>query len=292
MHRITREHAHYQFDRAIAPALTVEPGARITFETWDARHGAITRENQEVPANPPRGSNPLTGPVFVTGAEPGDELLVDIEDIALAETGWIAIKMGWGVLRHRVTRPATRLVRIEGETAHLGDTLSWPVRPMVGVIGTAPAEGSAPTSDPAEIGGNMDNNMVRVGTCVHLPVHVPGALFGLGDVHASMGDGEVTGTGIEICAEVTVSVALSKGTATARPWLETEDRYITCSQAPTLEEASVIACDDMADLLMHRWGLSFEDAFLFLSARGDVRISQACLSPLNMTARCEVPKLK
>jgi len=223
---------------------------------------------------------------------PGDGLVVAIEDIRLVGSGWMALRFEWGVLKHRYRNSVMRIVQVENGEVVLGEGLRVPVRPMVGVIGTAPAEGRMYTLGPGDNGGNMDNNRVTVGAAVHLPVSVPGALLALGDVHATMGDGEVSGTGVEISAEVVVQVDVVKAESLRRPYVETSSTLSTCGHGPTAEEAIRVVCEDMADLLAVRWGLSLEEASLFLSAQGDVAVCQACNSPLDVTARCDVPKVR
>jgi amidase len=162
---------------------------------------------------------------------------------------------------------------------------------MVGVIGTAPADGVIYTSAPGPQGSNIDVNAVTVGARAHLPVHVPGALLAIGDVHASMGDGEVSGTGVEIAGEVTVRVDLVPSAAPARPWIETDDAWITTGSGPMLEDAVEMAVEEMTRLLMERFTLSRTEAFLLVSARGDVRIGQcARIRGLDATAYAVFPK--
>ena len=292
MHIITRDRIVYSFSRDHRPVREVSPGDRIRFETYDARTGTILNENDLLDQPHPRGLNPATGPVFVRGAEPGDTLCVEIQDIQLASQGFIGIKAGTGNLGHLAEHYVTKIIHIEGNTAHFDDRISFPVRPMVGVIGTTPADEVVPTLYPGPHGGNMDHSDVKVGSRVYLPVFVEGTLFGLGDVHAAMGDGEISMLGIEICAEVTVGIELIKDESIPRPWIETADAWITTGDAPKLEDAITIACEEMANLLQRKLAISFEDAYLLMSATGDVRIGQVC-NPNNFpsTIRVVFPKI-
>lgn len=292
MHIITRDRIIYSFSWAHRPVGEVDPGDKICFETYDARTGTILSEHHLLDHPHPRGLNPATGPLFVRGAEPGDTLCVEIQDIELASQGFIGIKAGTGNLGHLAEHYATKIIRIEGDTAHFDDRIRFPVRPMVGVIGTAPATEVVPTLYPGNHGGNMDHNDVGVGSRVYLPVFVEGALFGIGDVHAAMGDGEISMLGIEICAEVTVRIELIKGEPIARPWIETANAWITTGDAPKLVDAITIACEEMANLLQRKLDVSFEDAYLLMSATGDVRIGQVC-NPNNFPATIRVvfPKI-
>jgi amidase len=137
----------------------------------------------------------------------------------------------------------------------------------------------------------MDFNDVTVGTICHLPVWVPGAGFGIGDVHATMGDGEVTGSAVEIPAEVTLRATLRKATRLARPWFETPDSWMTYACAPTVEDAQREALSHMATLLSERVGVTRPQAYLLLTARGDVRIGQSADCGLDHTVRVLFPKI-
>jgi amidase len=276
MHIITRDHIVYSFSRDHQPVLEIDSGDTIRFETYDARTGRIRSEDDLLDHPHPRGANPATGPVLVRGAQPGDTLCIEILDIQLASQGFIAIKAGVGNLGHLADRYVTKLVRIEGDIVHFDERFHFPARPMVGVIGTAPDGAEVPTLYPGPHGGNMDHNDVKIGSRVYLPIFVEGALFGLGDVHAAMGDAEVSMTGIEICAEVTVRVNLISGESITRPWIETEDAWMSTGDAPKLADAITTACEEMAKRLQQILSISFEDAYFLITAIGDVRIGQAC----------------
>ena len=138
----------------------------------------------------------------------------------------------------------------------------------------------------------MDHNSVCVGARVHLPVFVPGALLFIGDVHASMGDGEISITALEISGEVRVRVDLVKGEDIRRPWIELPESWVTTGDGPGIPEAIRVAAEEMAGFLMHRLGLTADEAYMLLSIRGDARISQ-CADPtmIAATARMIMPRL-
>ena len=183
-------------------------------------------------------------------------------------------------------------VQVDGHELVYGDRLRFPARPMIGVIGTSPADGVVYTFEPGPQGSNIDLNAITIGARVHLPVCVPGALLALGDVHAAMGDGEVSGTGVEINADVTVRVELVKGNAPSRLWIESGDNWISSGQGATLEAAVEMAVEELCGLLTIRLGLNRTDAFLLISARGDVRIGQCARIPgLDATAYVSFPRL-
>ncbi|MBI1930408.1 acetamidase/formamidase family protein [Candidatus Poribacteria bacterium] len=145
MHIITRDHIVYSLSREHPPALEIDPGDKVCFETYDARTGTIRSEGDLLDRPHPRGANPVTGPVFVRGSKPGDTLCVEILDIQLASQGFIAIKKGVGILGHLAERYVTKIVRLENNRACFDERIRFPVRPMIGVIGTAPAGEGVPT---------------------------------------------------------------------------------------------------------------------------------------------------
>jgi len=292
MLRITRDKSAYSLDKAHAPVAVIDPGAELLFETWDARTGTIRSERDLLDKPHPQGPNPATGPVFVRGAEPGDALVVHILDIALGERGYTGTRPGQGILGHTISAHRTKLVEIADGMVVFNDRIRFPARPMVGVIGTAPAGEGIGTLCPGPHGGNMDHNDVRAGARVHLPVFVAGALLFIGDVHACMGDGEISITALEVPGEVRVRVDLIKGEGIRRPWIELPDSWITTGDGPGVADAIRVAAEEMAHFLMHRLGLSADEAYMLLSVRGDARVSQ-CAEPtvVAATARMVMPRL-
>jgi amidase len=292
MLRLTRDRVVYSLDKTHPAVATIDPGTEVLFETWDARTGSIRSERDLLDKPHPKGPNPATGPVFVRGAEPGDSLVVHVLDIALANRGYTGTRPGQGVLGHLITEHRTKLFDVVDGMVVFNDRIRFPVRPMVGVIGTAPAGDGVATLHPGPHGGNMDHNDVRVGAQVHLPVFVPGAFLFIGDVHASMGDGEISITALEIPGEVRVRVDLVKGEAIRRPRIEFPDCWITTGDGPGIADAIRVAAEEMARLLMRRLTLSADEAYMLLSMRGDARVSQ-CADPAMVaaTARMKMPRL-
>ncbi|MEA2532047.1 MAG: amidase [Thermomicrobiales bacterium] len=294
MLRISRDQLTYAFDAAIPPVATIRPGETLTVETYDTSTGRVNKP-EDVPefvrVRDPKKVNPACGPFLVEGAEPGDALAVEILEIRLAPLGWVRALGGAGVVQDGIAENGIVMVRVEGDDLIFGEKLRFRARPMVGVLGTAPAEGTVYTAHPGPQGSNMDYTPIAAGAKVYLPVHVPGALLAIGDVHASMGDGEVSGTGVEINGEVTVRVELLKGAAPARPWIETPDAWIATGQGPTLDDAVGEAVEGLTRMLMDRFDLDRTEAFLLVSARGDVRIGQcARIKGCDATAFAMFPK--
>ncbi|HZT33577.1 MAG TPA: acetamidase/formamidase family protein [Bryobacteraceae bacterium] len=274
--RIPRDQKQYAFSAAYPPVLTIQPGATVIVETDDARSGTIRTPADLLDRPHPQGPNPVTGPIYVSGAEPGDSLAVTVHEIALAPQGFTAVKARIGLLAERAPEYATKIIPIRNSEVCFSDKIRFAVSPMVGTIGVAPESGEIACLYPGTHGGNMDNKYVRPGCVLHLPVRVPGALLSLGDVHAAMGDGEVTMIGLEIAAEVTITVNLAKGETLARPWIEFGELWITTGEDMDTNRALRIACDEMVSLLMRRLGISFEEAYMLASVRADLAICQSC----------------
>lgn len=292
---LSAEDVVYAIDKDVPPRLRLVPPAEVTIATLDARAGRLTRpEEVELTAPDYRDrfprANPATGPIFVEGAEPGDVLTAEILRIALDGRGYTLVKPDFGVLRGVVERPVARFADVTGGVIDFAG-VRLPLRPMIGVIATAPDGDPVGTAYVGRHGGNLDCNLVAEGARVHLPVRVPGALFFIGDVHATMGDGEVSGSGFEIGARLTVKLTLRKGGATEWPWLETADRIATLTSAPAFDTAAEAAVRAMIPILMDRHGVSETEAYMLASIRGDLRVNQACRSPIDTSVRFEFPRL-
>lgn len=278
MTRIPRDKLVYGFDASTPPVATITSGDFITVETHDTSSGRIHSLDdfaEFIRTRDPLKVNPAAGPIFVEGAEPGDALAVKILSIQLGPYGFVRALQGAGVIQDGLRETPAMMVHVAGDNLIFSNKIRCKARPMVGVLGTAPAEGTIYTAHPGPQGSNMDFNAATVGATVYLPVHVPGALLAIGDVHASMGDGEVSGTGVEISGEVMVSVTLLKGKAPKRPWIENAESWISTGQGETLDDAVHDAVEEMIGILMRELRLDRTDAYLMISARGDVRIGQS-----------------
>jgi len=295
IHFLDRSTVGFAIDPAAPPRLEVAAPCELMIETHNSRSGKLHRPEDEPLTAPsyadrfPR-TNPATGPVRIVGAEPGDALVVEVLRIDLDEYGYVMVKPDAGLVQGVVNRTLVKMLPVIDGQVHF-DNLRLPVRPMIGVMATAPAEGAIGTAYIGRHGGNMDNNRLTVGTRVHLPVRVPGALLFVGDLHASMGDGEISGSGVEIGGRVHLRVGLEKGAATEWPWLETAEMLITTASAPGFDEAAEIATRSMMALLGERLGVSPGDAFALLSIAGDLKVNQHCRTRIGSSVRVEFPKL-
>jgi amidase len=288
MIRLGKEKATYDFGPDNSPALYVDPGTTILFETLDALDDQIHSDEDSANKIDLDHVNSATGPVYVNGAKPGDTLVANILEIKPWDWGAALIIPGFGFLQDLYPGPYTKVFKFDPSGwISYGEKLRLPLKPMIGTIGVAPKEAITTLSSGAH-GGNLDTTDIKAGSKVYLPVFVEGALFGVGDVHATMGDGEVCGTGVECGAEVTVRLELLKGYSIPRPRIETSEEIMTLASAEGLDLAIKTALLDMVDWLHAEKGLSHEEAYVLASIAGDVRIGQI-VDPA-VTVRVALPK--
>jgi amidase len=316
MQRIARDLARkYAFDWRDEPLLHVKPGEAFVIETWDASTGYFkTPADKAIPGKrpgfdrtPPQ-ANPIAGPVFVEGAERGDLLAITIEEILVGPTSWVAIGPRRGPLGESTRYPelstdyTTKVFRhtpgpsgtnVDG-TLHFSDKISWPITPFVGTLGVAPdREVTTSLDGQGEWGGNLDIRDVCPGNRILLPVHHPGARFYLGDVHASQGDTEFTGTAAETTADVRLRFEVIKGKKI--PWMRIEkpDALVAVHAGRPLEVAVETATVYLMDWLIAEYGFTATDAYCLVSTCPDFRINvyQMCkIGKLSFVAGAELPK--
>lgn len=292
-HYLSRDHHTWNFSADNPPALRVRPGEIIHVQTWDCYRGAVVNDADLIKTIKDSEVNPATGPIYIEGAEPGDTLSVRLIDIKPEKRGCARLYVGDGQLHDKVRAPYGKFFDVIDGVVRMDNRIFFPAVPMLGVIGLAPEIGSITTMPAGKHGGNLDNNENRIGSTIHLPVRHPGALLGMGDMHASMGDGEICGTGIEISGDVLIQVDLIKSFTNEYPVTETPDSWITYGVAvEDLDLALKIACEQAAHLLVTQWGFTYEDAFIFLSVTSDLGVAQA-VHPCTGTviAKMRVPKL-
>jgi amidase len=292
-HVVTRDQVVWAFGPDLQPVLEIDPGAVVTLQTNDCFSGQIRTEDDLVTAIDLERVNSATGPVAVRGAEPGDSLVVELLEVRPDARGFATLIPGMGQLIEQVRAPLTQVFRVEGDTIHMSDRISFPVRPMVGVIGVATGGETLANGYAGMHGGNLDNHLHGPGSTVYLPVRQPGGMLAIGDMHASMGDGEVCFTGVEIAGEVTLRVGLLKGKQGTWPVTELADRWVVHGTAGAdFMEALDRACEEGARFLVDQWGFSMEEAFIFLSVACDANICQACRpQPFSTIARVAIPKI-
>lgn len=291
--RIGRDQHVWSFDSQREPVVTVEPGTVLEIETWDCFTGQVQSESDTLEKLDLNRVNSATGPIAVRGAEPGDSLSVTLLDIRPNEQGAAMCIPQWGQLIDQVHSPTTRIFSVKDGVVTMNERVSFPARPMFGVIGVSPESGDISTFLADRHGGNMDDHVHGIGATLHMPVFQSGGQLAIGDMHASMGDGEISGTGIEIGGTARIRVDVIKAKCGQWPVTETADAFYTHGTSPdSIDDALRRACEEASRLLVDEWGFSPEDAFMFLSVAGDLGIAQYCHpSPGSVIARMRVPKL-
>jgi amidase len=292
-HRIGRDEIIWAFGPELEPVLEVDPGETVTFETNDCFTGQITSEDDLVTKIDFERVNSATGPVALKGAEPGDSLVAEIVDVRPVEVGFACLIPGFGQLIDHVESPVTRLFRVEDGWIEMNERVRFPAKPMVGVVGVA-TDGEVLSNGLAgRHGGNLDDHLHGKGARIYFPVRQPGGLFAVGDMHASMGDGEICFTGVEIAGEVDIRFDLLQGKQGTWPVTELADRWVPHATADRYDDALRLCSEEAARLLVDEWEFTMEDAFLFLSVACDAGVAQACKPApgFGTIARFSIPKL-
>lgn len=268
------------------PRLRVPAGSVIELTTEDCFGGRV-RSAGDLPSSvcDLAGLNPVTGPIFVEGAEPGDTLAVHFAEIrprrdwavsstfphfgALTGTGTTAMlhepleERVW-VYEVDVERGVCRFQARNSEFS-----VELPLDPFHGTVGVAPAAGERTMSvTPSAHGGNMDTPELRAGTTLYLPVHEPGAMLAIGDGHCRQGEGEVCGTAVEAAMSTTVVVDVLKGEQTAWPRLQSDEFIMSTGSAKPLEDAYRVSQRDMVGWVASLTGLDSLDALQLVSQAG------------------------
>ena len=286
---------HFGWDNSRVPAERVEPGATILFHCHDSSAGQLGPSSTlaDVTALDFGRINPVSGPIYVEGAQPGDAIKVTIDSFAPQVHGgkgfgWTANIPGFGLLADQFTDPALHIWSYDANQmapAAWGKDGRVPLKPFAGTIGNALAEaGLHSVVPPRRVGGNLDIRDLTSGVTLYLPVEVPGALFSVGDTHAAQGDGEVCGTAIESPMDVVLTLDLVKGANLKTPrfttpgpvtrHLDAKGYEVTTGIGPDLMAASRDAVASMIDLLCAQRGMAAVDAYMLVSTCGDLRISE------------------
>jgi len=289
-HTIHRHQHHLGWDKSFAPMLHIAPRESVEFEVFEASGGQLspTSTVADVGRLDFGRINPVTGPVFIDGAEPGDVLKVSLLGFQPSGWGWTANIPGFGLLADEFKDAALQLWQYDAATlapAMFGAYGRVPLKPLTGTIGVAPAaSGLHSIVPPRRVGGNMDVRDIAAGTELYLPVEVHGALFSVGDTHAAQGDGEVCGTAIESPMRGALKFALLKNEPLAFPrfttsgpvtnHLDVKGYEVTTGIGPNLLEAARAAVRAMVDLLSRRHGMPAVQTYTLSSVCGDLRISQ------------------
>lgn len=286
---ISEEKVVFKMDKDNKSVVSVKSGDRVIFKTKDCFSGSVRKTTDLVSQIDFSQVNPATGPLYVEDAKEGDTLKIYIEKIKLDKQAAAVCLPKFGVLGDKINQEMTIILDIDEEknTAKFLDK-NLELKKMIGVIGTAPKNIAVETATPDSHGGNMDVMLIGEGTILYLPVNVDGALLSLGDLHALMGDGEVSGSGAEVAGEVQLRVEVLKERNYSLPMFEYEDKIVCVGCDEDMYKASQIATENMVRYLMTKNNLSFEENTILLSLVGNLRVCQAVNPKFSM--RMEISK--
>jgi acetamidase/formamidase len=305
-HGHTIHQRHFGWNRAFAPAARIAPGESLEFEVADASGAQLSPASTaaDIARLDFSRINPVTGPVYVEGAEPGDVLKITLLSFVPSGWGWTANIPGFGLLADEFKEAALHVWRYDPASlapALFGKWGKVPLKPFTGTIGVAPGEaGLHSIVPPRRVGGNMDVRDIALGTELFLPIEVEGALFSVGDTHAAQGDGEVCGTAIESPMRVALKFDLLKREPLAYPrfrtagpvtrHLDAKGYEVTTGIGPDLMQAARASVRSMIEFLGRAHGIPALDAYLLCSVCGDLRISEIVDLP-NWTVSFYFPRV-
>ncbi len=289
-HTIHQHQCHFGWNRDNPPVARIAPGETVEFNPVDSSGGQLTVKSTvaDIPGLDFGKVNPVAGPVYVEGAEPGDAIKVTLLHFAPSGWGWTANIPGFGLLADQFKDPALHIWKYDAQTlepAMYGPGGRVPLKPFCGTIGLAPAEaGLHSIVPPRRMGGNMDIRDMSSCTELYLPVEVAGGLFSVGDTHATQGDGEVCGTAIESPCSLAAKFELIKNANLAFPrfttpgpvsrHLDVKGYEVTTGIGPDLMAGAKAAVSGMIDLLSARYKMNPVEAYMLCSVCGDLRISE------------------
>lgn len=286
---LTREDAVFDWSQEHPPKAVVRSGAEIAFDMWDASAGQLGPEAtiaDFVGLNHQR-TMPISGPVYVEGAKPGDALEIQILEVGVGAYGWTGQRPAQGILDDADLQTEwVQTWRVDGTLAWFDNSIAIPIEPFPGMVGVCPNLPGHLTSDPPRhMGGNLDMKHLVAGSTLWLPVEVEGALFGIGDGHAAQGDGEVCGSAVEVPMTATTRLVVHHDVHLDGPELEIRSPlerrsaaeagyHVTMGVDPDLYAASRKAVRSMVDYLARTRSLARRDAYTLCSVAGDLKVSE------------------
>ena len=294
IHELRPDAYNAVWDNSLAAALEIEPGDVVELHARDASDDQLTRSSvaADVPALDFDRVNPVSGPIYVKGALPGDTLAVELLEFRPRDWAWTAIIPGFGLLAEEFPDPWLRISSVDAQQrlVHFGERVTLPLRPFSGNLGVAPAEaGAHSVIPPRRWGGNLDIKHLGAGATLLLAVGVEGALFSLGDTHAAQGDGEVCGTAVETAMDVLVRLSIRRDITVRAPQFtlpppaagsQPGGGYHVCTGVgPDLLEAARDAIRATIEHLSERHGFERAEAYALASVAVDLRIHEVVDAP-------------
>jgi amidase len=276
MHIVLANQTTFAFRPDADPVLRVRRGETVRFETSpepiERLFAAGSGWTEEIDV---RALNTLTGPVFIQGVAPGDTVSVEVLAIEPRDWAWNAAIPGFGLLDGLFPEPMLERLPIQDGEVIVSERVRLPLRPMIGCLGLAPAEGATSSLSPAmPWAGNYDLTQIAPGATVLFPAQVPGGLFSLGDLHAAMGEHEATFIAIECAGSATVRLDVRPGLTLESPRIETPDRIFVIGLSPCGDygAARLQAARLLYELLTREAELTPREAYAVISARGDLTL--------------------
>jgi acetamidase/formamidase len=302
LHDLRPDAFEFGWDNSFEPALEIESGEKVLLHVRDASNEQLDPGSTaaDVAALDFARVNPVSGPVYVKGAEPGDTLAIELLEFSPPTWGWTAIIPGFGLLAEEFPDPWLRISEVADGVVRFSERITLPFRPFPGTLGVAPAEpGQHSIVPPRRWGGNMDIKHLNPGTTLYLPVGVEGALFSLGDTHAAQGDGEVCGTAIETAMDTILRLTVRKDMQVDAPQYdvpagaiaehERSSHHVCTGVGPDLLEAARDAVRTTIAWLGENHGIEREEAYALTSVACDLRIHEVVDAP-NWVVGCFVPE--
>ncbi|UTF55715.1 acetamidase/formamidase family protein [Natronosalvus rutilus] len=297
---------HSKWSQTLDPVVEAKPGDVISFECRDAWNGLIDKDTtaEEVPdaLAEREGGMPITGPVAVEGASPGDVLAVEILDVEHDDWGWTSFRPRedeFGLLYEEFEEWGLHYWHLEGGVGEFVDGIEIPLDPFPGTIGLAPADETEQNMGPPhDAGGNMDTKHLTAGTTLYLPVEVEDALLSIGDGHAAQGDGEICGGAIETPITLNVRLDVLPNWDISQPQYLMSDgnssredvpTYATMGISDDLMEAARKATLAMVEHLQVARNLSAHDAYILTSVAADLKINEIVDRP-NWVVSSHIPE--
>ena len=286
--QISRDQVFFAFGPTLKEIISIPQGEEVVMETHDCFEGQIQTTRDLLDSLDWSHVNPATGPVFIEGARPGDVLRIDLINVSVGNQSSMVTLPGEGALGDVITDMETSILKVENNQVVFKNKVRVPLRPMIGVIGVAPADSEVPNGTPGPHGGNMDCTLVTTGSSIYFTVGVEGAMFGAGDMHAAMGDGEIVICGAETPGVVRFKAEVVDMKGLPTPFIETDDLVAVVYSAPTVDEAASQATHRMAQFLTDFVKIPLNDAGMLMSLAGELKFCQV-VDPLK-TVRFEFPK--
>jgi amidase len=276
MHIVPASQTVFSFRSDAEPVLRVRPGEIIRFETSpEPVERLFAAEADWTEVIDVRAINAVIGPVFIEGVMPGDAVSVEVLAIDPRDWGWNAAIPGFGLLDGLLPEPMLERLPIQDGEVIVSDRVRLPLRPMIGCLGLAPAQGTTSSLSPAmPWAGNYDLTQIAPGATVLFPAQVPGGLFSLGDLHAAMGEHDATFIAIECAGSATVRLDVRSRMALETPRIETPDRIFVIGLSPCgdYSAARLQAARLLYELLTREAELTPREAYIVISARGDLTL--------------------